>query len=79
MRYAGDGSRQIAFLTAVKVCMARNGIKNARALAPLVDIEERSLYRKMEFKSNFTLQELWRLVRVLNPNEDELRSMMGGI
>ena len=69
--------RRDAFLTCVRVCMARRGIKNARELAPLVGIDERNLYRRMRYESHWTLDELWRLLDALQPNDDELKEMMG--
>lgn len=69
--------RRDAFLTCVRVCMARRGIKNARQLAPMIGMEERGLYRRLRFESHWTLDELWRLIAALQPNDEELKTMMG--
>lgn len=70
-------SREDNFKKIVKICMIRNGIRSTRDLAPIVGIEERALYRRMRFETSWTIEELWRLFRVLNPSKDEVAEMMG--
>lgn len=65
------------FKRIVKFCMARQGIDNVRELAPLIGVEERGVYRRLRFETNWTLPELWRLIRALKPTGEELAAMMG--
>ena len=69
--------RRETFRRAVKFCMARQGIDNVRELAPLIGVDERGVYRRLRWENNWTLPELWRLIRALKPTEEELAAMMG--
>lgn len=71
-----DARRQKeAFDTVIRVCMARKNIRNAPALAPLVGIEERTLYRKLHGDTQWTLRDLWRLIHGLEPTPEEIVQM----
>lgn len=71
--------QRVAFVTTVKMCMMRQDIDSIRELAPLVGINERMLYRKFRWEAHWTLEDLFRLVRVLRPTSEELETMMGVI
>lgn len=64
-----------AFDTVVRVCMARKNIRNARALAPLIGIEERTLYHKLHGDSQWKLDDLWRLIHAIEPTPEEIVQM----
>lgn len=66
-----------AFNRTVRACMARKGIKNPLELAPLIGVDTRCLYRRFRWESHWTLEDLFRLIRVLEPTADELEEMMG--
>lgn len=65
-----------AFDTVVRVCMARKNIRTARALAPMLGMDERMMSHRLRGDTQWTLSDLWRLIHVLEPTPEEIVQMM---
>ena len=70
-------ARREAFIRVVRVCMARKGYNTFGELAAHIPMAGNCLSNRVNWHTAWTLEDLWRLVRALDPTPEELAEMMG--
>ena len=72
-----DARRQRdAFMHTVRICMARKGITSQRQFAGMLGLDETILSKRMHWVSKWTLDDIWRMIHILEPTPDEIIQMM---
>lgn len=76
-RTFNEAKQRELFRRTVKTCMARKGIDTFSELAPMLGMDKACVSQRMCWRSAWKLGELWRLFRLLEPDDDEIKVLMG--